>query len=147
MAKSWMQVRQTRYDLGVVHLRVSVDRERDESFVSFDIFLDSKELSRPGIAINRMSIRGDNIAQLEHRLFQLAEGSDDEINELRESVLVEPGHQLELTSLSVQFGVLSGKSVPLELQAVCCRIDDETDEVAEEDIPVSAHLECKLTAK
>jgi len=142
-----MQFRRTKYDLGVVQLRVSVDREGDESFVSFDVFLDSKELSRPGIAINRMSIRGDDIAQLEHRLFQLAEETDDEINELRESVLVEPGHQLEISSLSIQFGLLSGKIVPVDLQAVCYRVDEETDEVAEESIPVSAYLECKLIVR
>ena len=144
MAKNWMQVRQTTYELAVPHLRVSIEVEDGESFVTFDIFLDSKELSRPGIAINRMSFRGSDVAQLENSLFELTDERGDEINELRESVIVEPGSQLELSSLKVQFGDLKGRHVPVELQAVCYRVDEETYDVSEENIQVVAHLECKL---
>ena len=48
-------------------------------------------------------------------------GSNDEVNELQESVICEPGQTLQLNSLRLEFGEFAGDTMPVRLDAVCER--------------------------
>jgi hypothetical protein len=58
MRKSTLQIRDVEYDLDEVLLTFS--QEDDDDPLTFDLFVDRKDLARAGFAINAMTVKGIN---------------------------------------------------------------------------------------
>ena len=146
MSVSILKVRNTEYRLDEVLLRIGLSKEGDDNFVTFDLFVDRRNASQPGFAINSMSIIGTQTNAIENMTFELDEDDDDPLNELRESVVCEPGAVLELSHLKIRFGAFQNGAVDTELEATCFQADEESSELSEADIPVFGKFTAKIQA-
>jgi hypothetical protein len=141
MSSSTLRIRSTEYELGEVLLRIALSKEGADSLLTFDLFANSQNLSRAGVAINSMTIMGTDPADIESTTFELDESDDDALNELRESVICEPGAVMELSHLRIMFGAFQDGLVDVRLEAKCFRHDDAA---SEEDIPVAGALVARI---
>jgi len=146
MSKSILKVRDKEYELYEVLLRIKLSKESDGNFLTFDLFVDSQDSSRAGVAINSMTIPGTKANDIENATFELDENDDDTLNELRESVICEPGIVLELSHLKIIFGSFHDGLVDIRLEARCFKLDEGTSEVAEEGIPIVGIFSAKIQA-
>ncbi len=105
MSKSFLRVRNAEYELNEVILRIKVSKH-GEGLITFDLFADSHESLRAGVAINAMTVKGATANDIANTTFELDENGDDALNELRESVICEPGTVLELSHLKVAFAAI-----------------------------------------
>ncbi len=144
MDASTLRVGNNEYHLVKVHVRqVTHEKIGEKDFITFDLFADVKKLTRAGFAINAITVMGANVADLENLEFELKEDSEDELNELRESVIGIPNQQFELSSLKLKFGTISNRTIQIQLEAICFRLDDQY-EVAESGIPVTGQFNAEL---
>jgi len=144
MNNSVLYIRDTEYTLDEVLLRIGLSQEGDDHFVTFDLFADSRELSRSGFAINSLAVIGTQISAIENTTFELDEQDGDGLNELRESVVCEPGSVLEVSHLKIVFGAFQNGFVDTQLEANCFRVDEESAEIIEDIIPVRGNFTAKI---
>lgn len=98
-----------------------------EHSLEVNLFADSKELSRAGFAINCLELKGiQRVEDLQRRSFSIDQDSEDEFNDLAESVFCEPWQTLAIDSLRLDFGRLAKGRMPVKLKAVC-RLGEESD--------------------
>jgi hypothetical protein len=141
MAKSVLKIRDTEHDLEQVFLRLHFREEEGDDYLDFDLFADSENLKKAGIAINAMTMRGvTNPQEIAGTIFMLEDDTRDELDELRESVICEPDQALELSQLEIRFGNLVEGYISIELRATCFSVNEETLELHEDGIPVTASL-------
>ncbi len=141
MVESVLKIRDKEYDLEKVFLRLRFRDEKGDDYLDFDLFADSESLKKTGIAINAMTMRGvADPQEIAGKIFTLDDDMEDELNELRESVICEPDHVLELSQLEIKFGTLAEGYTNIELRATCFSVNEETLEVQEDGIPVTASL-------
>ena len=120
MTTSILKIGKTTYALGQVALTASHSEEGGEHFLTVDLFADTRELTKAGFAINCLTFRGIcDAAGLQDEAILLRPDSDDELNELGESVICRPGEALEIDRLSLNFGRLAEGRMPVTMEAVC----------------------------
>jgi hypothetical protein len=127
----------TEYELYEVILTVTPSQDEAEQWLTFDLFADSSDTSRAGFAFNALTVQGRGLKDLNQTTFELDEFSDDPFNELRESVICELGQVLELSHLKLDFGAPVASSIEINLNARCFRVDEDTSERIEGDVPVT----------
>lgn len=94
--------------------------DEGNKFLRFNLFADCKNLKEAGFAINCIDIEGaSSTKDIEDFIFELSEDGDDPHNELYESVIVEPGNDLELNYLYLKFGKVINGFITIKMKAVC----------------------------
>jgi hypothetical protein len=137
--KSFMKIDGRKYDLEKVSVRFYF---RPEPRV--DVFCDTEELKKAGLAINSISLVETikSVDDIIGKAIILEMDGEEEVNiadnkhnELGESVICRPGQVLELEGLFIKFNQIEGDYITLQMKASCFSL--ESLEMA---IPVEASL-------
>ena len=146
MSNSTLIIRGKEYKLDEVLLHIRLSQENGTRFLTFDLFADSQDLSKAGFAINSLTIPGNTVVDIENAIFELDEDDSDKFNELRESVMCEPGLVLELSYLKISFNTIQGGFVDTTLEAKYFRRDEEASKRIEEGIRVTGNFPARARA-
>ena len=132
-----LQIGDRVYPLGEVFLYLDVKCGGEG--LEFSLYAEGEELGQAGLAINCMTIPGER--RIARTVFQLEEDSRDTVNELAESVIMEPGGPMELDFLRITFGNPRDGWVDATLEAQCHRTGEDGQ------IPVRGRLSAKIVRR
>jgi hypothetical protein len=146
MSNSALMIRDQEHVLPEVHLtgdHAVVDGQHLLSFSLAAVSEPEEQNMTAGIAINCLVVQGlSKLAELQGQTISLGEGQDDPMhNELRESVILEPGNTLELEQLVLRFGEVADDHIAVRLEAVCFRYAGNGEE---RDVPVHGHFWARI---
>jgi hypothetical protein len=120
MNRPVLRIGATEHEIQEVRLSAHHHEQEGEHFLTVDLFADSKDLARAGFAINSVTLRGlQRPKDLEGKVLALARDGDDELNELAESVICEPGRVLEIDWMRLEFGRMRTGRLPVKMEAEC----------------------------
>ena len=120
MGKTTLKIGTRVHEIAEVTLSSHHQTSDGEHLLTVNLFADSRKLAQAGFAINSLTLRGLCKAEdIQGVKFARNSESDDELNDLMESVICEPGQVLELDSLSLAFGRLSRGKINIAMQATC----------------------------
>ena len=144
MGGNTLRIGEVAHELGEVILSIT-DRAEADWDLEFDLFCDCRNLTRPGFALNSLTVLGlrkwSELADV-----VLAVGAIDETNELLESVVCEPGGTLELDQLCVEFGAFVEERMPVHLKAVCERRDNAGN-MLDAEVPISGTFVARVEVR
>lgn len=144
MGGSTLKIRNTEYVLDEVLLRYKAGKVGDKDYVTFDLFADDQGVTKPGLIIDGMTIRGKaGLEEIVGVTFEIDADDEDELNDLTGCTIYEPGRALQLAHLKIVFGSIQGNSMDIRLEASCYGPNFQTGAL-EQDIPAAGTLVARV---
>jgi hypothetical protein len=96
-----------------------------------------------GVALNCIIVEGiSDLRDLVGKVVSIKDYEEDSLgNEIRESVLVESGKTLEISSIEIRFEEIKGNSIHINLEANCFCLEGKKKE---KDIPVTGEFWARM---